>query len=79
VIVCIHIDTTTHFFYLLLTWLLSVNVFLNPCMLDLAVPMAFVEEDEATSTGDDVGTVDVLMEPSVMLWPLILNRNPWRI
>jgi hypothetical protein len=34
-------------------------------MLDLAVPMAFVEEDEATSTGDDVGTIDVLMEPSV--------------
>jgi hypothetical protein len=34
-------------------------------MLDLAVPMAFVEEDEAASTGDDVGTVDVSMEPSV--------------
>jgi hypothetical protein len=33
-------------------------------MLDLVVPMAFVE-DEAASTGDDVGTVDVSMEPSV--------------
>jgi hypothetical protein len=34
-------------------------------MLDLAVPMAFVEEDEAASTSDDVGTVDVSMESSV--------------
>jgi hypothetical protein len=34
-------------------------------MLDLAVPMAFVEEDEAASIGDDDGTIDVSMEPSV--------------
>jgi hypothetical protein len=34
-------------------------------MLDLAVPMAFFEEDEAASTSDDVGTIDVSMELSV--------------
>jgi hypothetical protein len=34
-------------------------------MLDLAVPVAFVEEDEAASIGDDDGTIDVSMEPSV--------------
>jgi hypothetical protein len=33
-------------------------------MLDLAVPMAFVV-DEVASTNNDVGTVDVSMEPSV--------------
>jgi hypothetical protein len=34
-------------------------------MLDLAMTMAFVEEDEGASTSDDVGTVDVSTEPSV--------------